>query len=75
MADDYARLEVDEELVLCVWCVGQVVPGSTCPRSVVCPTCSAGPGRPCRRPSGHRADQLHAGRIEYAERLDQAARV
>jgi hypothetical protein len=35
-------------------------PGTTCPRSVECPLCHAGPGSPCRRPSGHRASRLHA---------------
>lgn len=55
-------------LAPCAWCGGDAVdPDTTCPRSVVCPNCSAGPGQPCKRPSGHTADTLHAERIELAE--------
>lgn len=50
-----------------------MVVGSTCPRSQPCPTCTAAPGEPCRRPSGHRADVLHAARIQLAESYDRDA--
>jgi hypothetical protein len=54
----------------CEWCGGEADPATTCPRSVECPLCHAGPGHPCKRPSGHRAAQLHAPRIELAESND-----
>lgn len=38
-----------------------------CPRSIRCPTCGTEAGTFCRRPSGHRADTLHAARIRLAE--------
>jgi hypothetical protein len=54
----------------CEWCGGEADPRTTCPRSIECPHCHAGPGSPCRRPSGHRASRLHAARIELAESND-----
>lgn len=57
----------------CPWCGGEVPAGGfteTCPRSVACPTCDSGPGSPCYRPSGHRAPQLHATRLDAAAALD-----
>lgn len=36
-------------------------------RAVECPTCHAPAGRPCKRPSGHRAASPHAGRVKIAE--------
>lgn len=54
----------------CEWCGGHDTTG-TCPRSITCPRCGAIPGAWCRRPSGHRADQLHAERIALAEREDE----
>jgi hypothetical protein len=59
----------------CEWCDGDALPGSTCPRSLTCPTCGAEPGSPCKRPSGHRAAVLHAARVDHAERRDAAAGV
>ena len=59
-------------LELCPHCGGEAVPGSTCPRACLCPTCGARPGSPCRRPSDHRADGMHAARIHFAEDLDRA---
>lgn len=59
----------------CEWCGGQVIPGTTCPKSIACPTCGVGPGQSCRRPSDHRAAQLHAKRISTAEARDAPAPV
>src|SRR4051794_26936904 len=53
--------------VTCEWCGGGVDPASTCARSIECPHCHAAPGHPCHRPSGHRADELHAARVSAAE--------
>lgn len=57
----------------CEFCGGLAVVGSTCPRGVICPVCRAAPGNPCRRPSGHRSDVLHAARVELAESFDACA--
>lgn len=57
----------------CSYCGGEADPSSTCPRAVECPTCGAGAGSPCRRPSGHRAASLHVSRISVAEELDRRA--
>lgn len=54
----------------CRWCGGLADPSTTCPRSIECPHCHAGPGAPCKRPSGHRAAELHGDRIRAAELLD-----
>lgn len=54
----------------CPWCRGDVVPGTTCPKSIPCPKCHAPAGSSCKRPSGHRAMTLHADRIREAEALD-----
>jgi hypothetical protein len=35
-----------------------------CPLSFTCPTCHAKPGEWCKRPSEHRATELHADRLE-----------
>lgn len=40
---------------------------ATCPRSLSCPVCGARPGQSCKRPSGHRAAELHAARLALAE--------
>lgn len=56
--------------VSCSICLGQVVPGSTCPRSIPCPTCKAPARKPCRRPSEHEASTLHTARYEAAEQMD-----
>lgn len=45
--------------------------GETCPQTVPCPGCSAGPRQPCVRPSGH----AYVGGGFHAERLDRAALV
>lgn len=60
-------------LELCQWCGGDAIAGSTCPRSLACPDCRQPAGSPCRRPSDHRADTLHASRIRAAEQLDELA--
>jgi hypothetical protein len=57
----------------CEWCGGFAVRGSKCPMAVVCPTCAAGRGQPCRRPSEHRAAKMHAPRYHAAEAMDAAA--
>ena len=44
--------------------------GETCPWSLRCPGCGAGPGSPCRRPSGHNAAELHTGRVAAAAEID-----
>lgn len=54
----------------CPFCGGDVIEGTTCPKSLPCPTCGARSGDSCRRPSGHRADRLHADRIAAAEEAD-----
>lgn len=56
----------------CRWCGGLAVAGSVCPWSVRCPTCGAGPGLECHRPSGHRA-RMHAPRYRLTEAEDLAA--
>lgn len=56
----------------CAWCGSESAVG-VCPKSIACQRCGAGPGSPCRRPSGHRAAELHADRIRQAEQgLEQA---
>ena len=55
----------------CTWCNG-VTRGDVCPRSLVCPTCDAQPGLSCKRPSGHRASELHNARIKTAYAIDDA---
>lgn len=35
--------------------------------AVACPTCGAGAGAWCKRPSGHRAQGLHAARGDVAD--------
>lgn len=57
----------------CRWCGGRAVTGSVCPWSVRCPTCAAGPGLKCHRPSGHRAARMHATRYRLTEAEDLAA--
>lgn len=37
--------------------------------AVRCPTCGTAPGLWCRRPSGHRANDLYAARRAEADRL------
>lgn len=57
----------------CPYCGGDAIAGTTCPKSIACPTCDAAPGASCRRPSGHRAAAMHAARVELAEQADAAA--
>jgi hypothetical protein len=64
MASDDIEME---RTPVCSWCGGENTVGP-CPWSVTCPTCQARPGARCRRPSGHPAMDLHAARIELAER-------
>ncbi|QCX82215.1 hypothetical protein C9F11_43175 (plasmid) [Streptomyces sp. YIM 121038] len=54
----------------CTFCDGQDI-NDTCPASMACPTCSATPRQRCRRPSGHIAEQWHAGRVRAADLEDQ----
>lgn len=51
----------------CHWCGGPADTESTCPKSIECPSCGAGPGESCHRPSGHRAATMHARRWQLAE--------
>jgi hypothetical protein len=62
----------DPGRVVCEWCGGSAVAGSTCPKSIGCLSCPAGPGQNCRRPSGHPC-RMHAPRWEAAEAMDAAA--
>lgn len=54
----------------CEWCGVDAIAGTTCPRAVTCPDCSAPPGSPCKRPSGHKAMTLHMSRVLLAEQDD-----
>jgi hypothetical protein len=54
----------------CGFCDGGDI-GDTCPASLTCPTCHAGPKQRCRRPSGHTAEQWHLERIRAADLEDQ----
>ena len=56
----------------CRWCGGRAVKGSICPWSVPCPSCGAGAGLSCQRPSGHKASRLHAARYHFTEAQDAA---
>jgi len=56
----------------CQWCDAYPVPGSVCPWSISCPDCQVGPGRDCRRPSGHRAARMHSARYKATEATDAA---
>ena len=53
----------------CEWCDG-ITRGDVCPRSLECPTCSAKAGLSCKRPSGHRASEIHFERIKAAYAID-----
>lgn len=55
------------ERAVCEWCGAEADVTTTCPKSIACPTCKAQPGHPCKRPSGHKAAQLHADRVQKAE--------
>lgn len=59
--------------VACEWCGAEVTDGSPCPLSFACPDCQRQPGQWCERPSGHRAMQLHAGRVRLAEATQPTA--
>lgn len=49
----------------CKWCGGEVsADAGPCPLSFTCPTCHAKPGEWCKRPSEHRAPELHADRLD-----------
>jgi hypothetical protein len=54
----------------CPYCAGAALEGTTCPRAIECPTCHAGIGARCTRPSGHPAQDIHVDRIAAAEALD-----
>lgn len=45
----------------CRWCGGNA-PEDSCPKGLTCPRCGAQPGQSCKRPSGHRASELHRQR-------------
>ncbi len=45
--------------------------GETCPKALPCPTCGAGVGCPCRRPSGHGCG-WHAARLAASAAVDAA---
>jgi len=57
----------------CPWCGGLALVGTTCPKGIECPRCGVPAGDSCRRPSGHRADVLHAARVALAEERDRRA--
>lgn len=59
------------KLYPCAHCGADAVVGTTCPLSIECPACTAGPGSRCKRPSGHEAQQLHMPRVLAAEHLDR----
>lgn len=44
---------------------------STCPGTLPCPSCPAGAGRRCKRPSGHTSDTWHAARVKAADAVDR----
>lgn len=50
----------------CPYCGSDAAVGP-CPLSIECPHCGAPEGSSCKRPSGHRASQVHAERIAEAE--------
>lgn len=55
--------------VPCEWCGGEVIEGAgPCPLSFECPTCHVPPREWCKRPSEHRAPELHSARrrLEFA---------
>ena len=53
----------------CKYCDG-FSRGDTCYKAVACPTCKAGVGKSCLRPSAHRAAQIHADRVALAQYID-----
>jgi len=55
----------------CEWCKG-VTRGDVCPQSSECPTCLVNAGASCKRPSGHRAAELHKDRVKKAYAIDDA---
>ena len=55
----------------CEWCDG-TTRGDVCPKSLECPTCSVAAGLSCKRPSGHRASEIHTQRIKAAYSIDDA---
>jgi hypothetical protein len=56
----------------CEWCDADLLDddNTTCPRMMRCPECDAAPASPCVRPSGHRAEELHAARVQAARDRD-----
>ncbi len=79
MTDRRHELSPTYEGKRCPWCgatwgVGKVgraharsnpyLFGLRCPYSTPCPSCKAGPGQWCRRPSDHPASKLHAPRFK-----------
>jgi hypothetical protein len=58
----------------CKWCGGDVpVSAGPCPLSFRCPTCGAEPGVWCKRPSEHKAQELHSERVDL-EHADKERR-
>jgi hypothetical protein len=53
----------------CEWCNG-TSRGDVCPRSLDCPECLSKAGLSCKRPSGHRASEIHKARITAAFAID-----
>lgn len=54
----------------------QITSGLTCPYEIDCPTCKAGPNKPCMRPSEHRVwGGLHDSRTKLALEVDDARAV
>ena len=56
----------------CLWCGEPAYESTTCPHSIRCPRCAAGPGERCRQPNGH-AVELHHDRRIAAHAIDEAA--
>ena len=60
---------IDYQDTKCVYCDG-FSRGDTCYKEVECPTCKAGVGKNCMRPSGHKASQIHIQRVALAQQID-----
>jgi hypothetical protein len=54
----------------CGFCDGADL-GDTCPAALTCPSCGAGPGRHCQRPSEWETYSWHVARVQAAELEDQ----
>ena len=55
----------------CEWCNG-TTRGDVCAMSLQCPTCSAKAGMTCKRPSGHKAAEIHKDRVKAGYAIDDA---